>query len=735
MPITDSSNPPLLFIPSNLRGHEGEDRFFTNALLTEEDKKKLLGKYDVYSIIYKGRHWDLAVNKSDNSTAPYDCIDDGTCGYHALAIFIKENIKELGLDSLERLRDDYNAKLQEFHGPLSEIQGLQNQIKELKENEQKSTDKEREINALSKKINALSKERESAKTRASTAAVQLVLETLENKGINISGTTLYRKLKTVEELLNQERAIENTDWLDSEDFETFANSYGINCLPEHTLTTNRGVLQQLLSPDQSLAAATSPSPAASSSPPQSPAQPPAPAPPLPPAPAAPPQSAPPPQPAPAPPLPLNLSHPQPASESEDNPQIIELIEGSETLQGYGEGKKNYYSQKTIKAKQQDTIFVFGANEGHTKNRALGGGGQAAATFGNKNVLPIVTTIYSRNPQQEYSEINSYHQNIRKIAIEFVRRGGVIVFPMKRAEKEDVTLLESEGKDIKIKEGDLIVNVGTGIAGSNDSKGSREIAGPNYFKGSRKFAQELYQELKQIKTERSFSIKERKEAMSYFNSRMDELEKTKESQQAIDIVQQPAPPPAPPPPAPTPAPTPAPPPAPPPAETPAKPKPPPSPNPENQPVSSHKLYQKSYAEKLNKECSGKCFQHLPDNYSGLGILCEVKIEDEKITLIIEKVFKDSLASKIGLEKGMKINFNAEIKDYKKATELIRDLDLTKVESITTTKEENILETTKNNLSKEKNKTDVKCFFRKESNNYIPFKLSEHHLFYREKSNQR
>ena len=85
--------------------------------------------------------------------------------------------------------------------------------------------------------------------------------------------------------------------------------------------------------------------------------------------------------------------------------------------------------------------------------------------------------------------------------------------------------------------------------------------------------------------------------------------------------------------------------------------------------------------------------------------------------------------------MKINFNAEIKDYKKATELIRDLDLTKVESITTTKEENILETTKNNLSKEKNKTDVKCFFRKESNNYIPLKLSEHHLFYREKSKQR
>ena len=209
------TKPPLLFIPHLSNSNSSTRyRFTTSEHLSEKNRTELLTKYNVFSIIRKPDHWDLAVNKPDNSTDIYNCIDDGTCGYHALAIFIKENIKELDLGSkeldsgsLKELSDDYNAKLQEFHRQHLEIKILQDKIRQPKEDGEESTDKE----TLSARIANLSQERESAKTNASIAAVQLVSKTLKSRKKTYEGQGKYRKEQYDEYLKKLETKLTNLE--------------------------------------------------------------------------------------------------------------------------------------------------------------------------------------------------------------------------------------------------------------------------------------------------------------------------------------------------------------------------------------------------------------------------------------------------------------------------------------------------------------------------------------------
>jgi hypothetical protein len=206
---------------------------------------------------------------------------------------------------------------------------------------------------------------------------------------------------------------------------------------------------------------------------------------------------------------------QPQPKRNDN--IISLVEDGEQIQQYA-GQRNYYTQQTIKNNNQDTIFVFGANDRHIKNRSLGGSGQASATKDQKNVFPIVTTNYGNISNEK---LTKHQEGTRAIAEQFVENGGKVVFPMKYATEGDVTLLKSEGYEKNIETGDLVVNVGTGIAGQN------------YIEGSRKFAQELYNDLRKTKKITSHSMTS---TMQKFHDNMDTLEKNVREQKATTTNQ-------------------------------------------------------------------------------------------------------------------------------------------------------------------------------------------------------
>ncbi len=160
-----------------------------------------------------------------------------------------------------------------------------------------------------------------------------------------------------------------------------------------------------------------------------------------------------------------------------NSNIISLLESSKILNQYGDvSQRNWFTNATI-SRNPDTVFIFGGNVGHIKNRALGGGGQAAATAKQQNVLPIITT----GNYTDSTQVQKYHQKIKNILQEYVQNGGKVVFPIKLATQADVDLLNREGYNVNI--GDEVVNVGTGLAAGN------------YITGTRAFAQHLFEELK------------------------------------------------------------------------------------------------------------------------------------------------------------------------------------------------------------------------------------------------
>ncbi len=163
-----------------------------------------------------------------------------------------------------------------------------------------------------------------------------------------------------------------------------------------------------------------------------------------------------------------------------NSNIISLLEDSKIPNQYGDvSRRNWFTNITI-SRNPDTVFIFGGNVGHIQNPALGGGGQAAATAGRQNVLPIITT----GNYTDSTQVQIYHQKIKNILEEYVQNGGKVVFPTKLATQVDVDLLNREGCNVNI--GDEIVNVGTGLAAGN------------YITGTRAFAQKLFHDMKKVR---------------------------------------------------------------------------------------------------------------------------------------------------------------------------------------------------------------------------------------------
>ncbi|OED34983.1 hypothetical protein AB834_05535 [PVC group bacterium (ex Bugula neritina AB1)] len=190
-------------------------------------------------------------------------------------------------------------------------------------------------------------------------------------------------------------------------------------------------------------------------------------------------------------------------------KIVELIEGQAVFHTKYATSSNYYSTATIKA-NPDAVFIFGANESHILDRKGGGAGQAAHTAGHKNVFPILTLKLDREGINDLN-IKTHQISTKVILKKFVKSGGTVVLPIKVANDDDVNLLKEEGYNKDINKGDLIVNVGTGIAS--------QLSG--YIKGSRRYAQDLYDELREIVTQGS--INEDPSFMQVYQRRMSQLE--------------------------------------------------------------------------------------------------------------------------------------------------------------------------------------------------------------------
>ena len=154
---------------------------------------------------------------------------------------------------------------------------------------------------------------------------------------------------------------------------------------------------------------------------------------------------------------------EPAVTPNTNDSIVELIESKNledkhpvygiemTAFGSDGTFTNRYSYNLIQRKNNDSIFVFGANEGHMIDRSVTGGGQANATGGNYNVVPIISTDYTDDRKSDEQKFvvskyncntleqrkklfNVYHNEIKKIVTEFIKLGGKIVFPIKEGNK-------------------------------------------------------------------------------------------------------------------------------------------------------------------------------------------------------------------------------------------------------------------------------------------------------------
>lgn len=122
--------------------------------------------------------------------------------------------------------------------------------------------------------------------------------------------------------------------------------------------------------------------------------------------------------------------------------------------GQADNKQLFFHSDCI-GQQKDTVFCFGANNGHMKNRGLGGLNQAAATKGHKNVFPILTTFH----KQANKHLNT-QDNIKKYMLisqgileEYVANGGEIIFPGsvhfndKNTDKEEASIRISIGNGI------------------------------------------------------------------------------------------------------------------------------------------------------------------------------------------------------------------------------------------------------------------------------------------------
>ena len=130
-------------------------------------------------------------------------------------------------------------------------------------------------------------------------------------------------------------------------------------------------------------------------------------------------------------------------------QLIKLIKDkrNDYVEKYSEKADNYYSIKTIEDNEYD-LFVFGANDKHMINRSIGGDGQADATYGKSNVVPIVNTNFSGI---NVDDIVNFNIEVGGIVEEFYLTGGTIIFP--------VIKIENPGGQSS----EEVVNIGTGIA--------------------------------------------------------------------------------------------------------------------------------------------------------------------------------------------------------------------------------------------------------------------------------
>jgi hypothetical protein len=193
---------------------------------------------------------------------------------------------------------------------------------------------------------------------------------------------------------------------------------------------------------------------------------------------------------------------------QQNPNIILLNEGhgkklvidewgknlnnKKELKGtYGRLTNNgklWFDKYTIEANADDTVFVFGANQGHYKDRTLRGLGQAEQTFGMKNTFPINTM--SENDSLEWQ----YMKRAKNILIEFLQAGGKVVFPVNK-----------DGS-----------TVGTGIA----ANGYQAPKGKKYAEALAKALLEL-ENIEVVPNPDPINVKK---AMDEYIARMDDLEK-------------------------------------------------------------------------------------------------------------------------------------------------------------------------------------------------------------------
>jgi len=178
------------------------------------------------------------------------------------------------------------------------------------------------------------------------------------------------------------------------------------------------------------------------------------------------------------------------TEKESN--IIGLKEGGEINTKYA-GDKNYYTAETIRDNASDTVFVFGANAGHTTNRTGNSGdmGQAAQVFGagTPNVLPIIT----RRDSLPEDQLNFYKIKTQEIIRDFVAHGGKVVFPLTTGGKE--------------------VNVGTNRALNPKMQ---------------EWATDLYKELQEVRVIEHYPTG----AMQRYNDAMNDLQQTMKKREEL-----------------------------------------------------------------------------------------------------------------------------------------------------------------------------------------------------------
>ncbi|MDA0617534.1 MAG: DUF1810 family protein, partial [Proteobacteria bacterium] len=173
-----------------------------------------------------------------------------------------------------------------------------------------------------------------------------------------------------------------------------------------------------------------------------------------------------------------------------------------------------YTKQIIGERKGDTIFLLGANDWHMADRSAGGGGQAAETGGNYNVMPI-DIMPGKDSRQ-------YRNTLKGIVTKFVKNGGKVVVPCQTItafKKESwwkdcpathlQTEIEAYIKKHRKKDGDLIVNIGGGIGGG--------VTKPESWT----FAQDFVGELQKVAVKQNADAKN---AMVEFHKEMGALEK-------------------------------------------------------------------------------------------------------------------------------------------------------------------------------------------------------------------